>query len=386
MAFSSHPGQAGYMTSASAASTSDPSRSNIRAFYANSSAGYGDFSNNNMSHPNWGQHSDSEIARNNSAYQNDFSHHCQRIVQAQGSPGLIQMQSFRSPSVVSAGGSDYSHQLPLVGRTQGLNHDALANVGPSQHESLHNSSLHNSFQHFGRPDLHVPSNYFAPMIQGLVYGGEGGGSFGPAESMKSVHVYAPRPLAPRKSLRHYPYRLARPPKPSPPSPLAGISPLASSSSSLQNIPQPVAIHGELNQDNPVRPWDRLGLAQYAIYPCKWISEDGVPCGMYVASDRNSILRHHEARHGVNHVEEILCRWDGLCPNNSRKMLPASIPRHLETHFGIKWGCSSCDFIATRHYTVEEHTAKNTDCSEAIVKEVHGSGVLFVDVSTRAKGQ
>ncbi|KAH7913130.1 hypothetical protein BJ138DRAFT_1178259 [Hygrophoropsis aurantiaca] len=324
--------------------------------------------------------------------------------------GAPPRQSFCSPGLFSAGGSNHtgSHQLPVglayndLSRTPGLNtnHGSLANV-PFQ-QILRNPSPRDSLQHVGQSDPHVP--------EGILHVGQINGSFGSAENTIGINTFVPTmemsygeqetrsfgqvqstmPIhAPQPSygyLQNHPQVFSHTSTHVGPPPL-NISPLPSSSHPNQlTLPQPHQENRTVLLYDETR--NSLGrLAQYVVYPCKWMSGDGLICNMHVTSDRNSIFRHLEARHGVIHDEKILCRWGGLCPNTLKQMNSDSIARHIEAHLGVRWMCSSCDYTASRPETVKKHADKNKiSCSGGSIKEIHGSGALFVDMSIYTKGR
>ncbi|KAH7913132.1 hypothetical protein BJ138DRAFT_1099692 [Hygrophoropsis aurantiaca] len=242
----------------------------------------------------------------------------------------------------------------------------------------HQSSAdyHRNTNAFGQGDPNNTLDAFAPTT-GMLYGGQETGSFGQVQNMIST----PTSRSSHEYLRNHPQVLSHPSNHAgPPFPPSSSHPSSSTRSRL-TLPQPARSHQE---NRAVLLYDTRSfsgrLKQYVIYKCDWISDDGLTCNKHFARDNHSMFLHLKEFHGVRHGEKMSCQWGGLCSNNSRSMLPASIPRHLETHLGIKWGCSSCNFIATRPDIVKSHTVQNTSCSGAEVKEIHGSGALFVDSS------
>lgn len=101
-----------------------------------------------------------------------------------------------------------------------------------------------------------------------------------------------------------------------------------------------------------------------------------PCGLWVKTDRRSIICHGQrwhgdARGGGDRI--ITCPWSGC---NSR-MRADAIPRHtLSTHFGKVWTCRGmgCSKVFTRHYSFKAHSRKY-GCLGATVTYNSGTRVI-----------
>lgn len=99
-----------------------------------------------------------------------------------------------------------------------------------------------------------------------------------------------------------------------------------------------------------------------------------PCGLWVKTDRRSIIRHGQRWHGDARGggdRKITCPWSGC----DSQMRASAIPRHtLSAHFGAVWICRGpgCSKVFTRHYSFKAHSRKY-GC--------HGATVRY-DTSTR----
>ncbi|KAH7903498.1 hypothetical protein BJ138DRAFT_1168062, partial [Hygrophoropsis aurantiaca] len=152
-----------------------------------------------------------------------------------------------------------------------------------------------------------------------------------------------------------------------------------------NLPQPYPSHRGIF--TPSQPHTRISSTNRPItifaYKCEWVSADGQVCNMHFASDQNSIFRHLKERHQVRRVGTSLCRWGGIC----QELRHDTIARHVMTHVGVGWACSSCPYTATRRDKARKHVDENrAQCPGAHVNEVRGPTGLVMDVSPFTKGQ
>lgn len=92
------------------------------------------------------------------------------------------------------------------------------------------------------------------------------------------------------------------------------------------------------------------------------------CGLWVKTDRHSIIRHGQRWHGDARGggdRKITCPWSGC----DSQMRASAIPRHtLSAHFGAVWICrgTGCSKVFTRHYSFKAHSRKH-GCHEATVR-------------------
>lgn len=84
-----------------------------------------------------------------------------------------------------------------------------------------------------------------------------------------------------------------------------------------------------------------------------------PCGLWVKTDRSSIMRHgqrwHQDARGCGD-RRVTCPWSGC----NSQLRAGAIPRHtLSAHFGATWTCSvaRCSKVFTRHDSFKAHSRK-----------------------------
>ncbi|KAG1760045.1 hypothetical protein EDD22DRAFT_903048 [Suillus occidentalis] len=93
-----------------------------------------------------------------------------------------------------------------------------------------------------------------------------------------------------------------------------------------------------------------------------------PCGLWVKTDRRSIICHGQRWHGDARGGEdrkITCPWSGC----DSQMRASAIPRHtLSAHFGAVWICrgTGCSKVFTRYYSFKAHSRKY-GCHEATLR-------------------
>ncbi|KAG1742504.1 hypothetical protein EDB19DRAFT_1592701, partial [Suillus lakei] len=90
-----------------------------------------------------------------------------------------------------------------------------------------------------------------------------------------------------------------------------------------------------------------------VHPCYWKG-----CTMHIGVEHKQITRHLQQYHGINtsatseDTQQITCLWKG-CPNS--RMKPGNLPRHILSHLGVRWRCSTCQAPLSREDAFRRHT-------------------------------
>ncbi|KAG2159101.1 uncharacterized protein EDB93DRAFT_444581 [Suillus bovinus] len=104
-----------------------------------------------------------------------------------------------------------------------------------------------------------------------------------------------------------------------------------------------------------------------VHPCHW---DG--CPMHIAVDFKHISKHLQQHHGIDtsttseDTRQVTCLWTG-CLNTHMK--PGNLPRHILSHLGVRWMCSTCGALLSREDAFRRHALEKERCkyTTAVVK-------------------
>ncbi|KAG2347582.1 hypothetical protein BDR05DRAFT_670585 [Suillus weaverae] len=115
-------------------------------------------------------------------------------------------------------------------------------------------------------------------------------------------------------------------------------------------------------------------AEVRVHPCHW---DG--CLMHIAVEHKQVSKHLQQHHNINtsatseDTEQISCLWTGC----RHAMKPGNLPRHILSHLGVRWMCSTCEASLSREDAFRRHALeKGCQRAKAVVK--YGDGSVVID--------
>ncbi|KAG2142265.1 uncharacterized protein EDB93DRAFT_610834 [Suillus bovinus] len=133
-----------------------------------------------------------------------------------------------------------------------------------------------------------------------------------------------------------------------------------------NMSSPILIDRDILRDRDAR---------VTVHPCEW---DG--CTIHIAVDHKEVSKHLQRHHDINtsatseDTQQITCRWMGCLDAH---MKPGNLTRHILSHLGVRWVCSTCEASLSREDAFRRHSLEKSGCqhAKAIVKYKDGSLVI-----------
>lgn len=133
-------------------------------------------------------------------------------------------------------------------------------------------------------------------------------------------------------------------------PVHNIMPPAQSQSQSQSQFQ----SGAFPSNEQICQSDRPTHTQTRSFECRWLVQNGAPCGLFVTADRRSVHEHLQHVHGIKPGEEKAretCFWEH-CRTVLKK---ESLARHILTvHVKDKVCCDDCGLLFAREDSLKRH--------------------------------
>lgn len=142
------------------------------------------------------------------------------------------------------------------------------------------------------------------------------------------------------------------------------------------------VHDMLQEYNGVNPIliDRDILrdhnAEVIVHPCNWQG-----CTMHIAVEHKQISKHLQQHHGINtsatseDTQQISCLWTDCL---HARMKPGNLTRHILSHLGVRWICSSCEATLSREDAFRRHALEKLGCQDAKAVVKYGDKSLVID--------
>ncbi|KAG2032295.1 hypothetical protein BDR03DRAFT_926873 [Suillus americanus] len=118
-------------------------------------------------------------------------------------------------------------------------------------------------------------------------------------------------------------------------------------------------------------------AEVRVHPCNWGD-----CTMHIAVEHRQISRHLQQHHSIDtsatsgDTQKISCLWTGCL--DTRGMKPGNLTRHILSHLGVQWVCSTCRTPLSREDAFRRHALEKPGCQHAKPVIKYGDKSLVID--------